>query len=223
MALNMPTGSTNAAEVLSDVYEEAPAAFDRVVEYRSLRWNVLKGVFAPYPAFKGQAPVTPKNICMFEGKRVLDLGSGSGVRAVIAGMAGAAEVVATDISYTACLNTVINARRYDQDIQVLCTSMFDSLATRFDTIVSYLPSRDAPVTSPEERATHDPDFELNFKLIAEAADFLRRGGSLHTAFLDQGQISECNTRIARVGYEVTDHAVRPHETGDWHFYSLTKP
>lgn len=225
MGLSTKTGGLKLAqtEVITDIYEEAPATEDRVVRYRSLNWTVLKGVFAPYPTFNGLAPVTPKNIKMFQGKRVLDLGCGSGVRAVIARMSGAEEVLATDISYDACRNTRINADRHNQKVSVVCASMFEGLNTRFDTIVSYLPSRDAPVEKPEDRAIHDPGFELNFQLIDEAADFLVGRGSLHTAFLDQGQVGECSRRIEANGYVVDSYKILPHETGDWHFASIIKP
>lgn len=204
---------------LEDMYEDAPAAYDRQVVYRGLSWVVLKDVFAPYPTFGSNRGITPKNQEMYAGKTVLDLGSGSGVRAILAKMSGAIHVVATDITEQACINTAINAQRFRTPISVVQTDMFTGLGGRFDTIVSYLPSRDAPITGPQDIPIHDPGLTLNRQLIAEAYEYLEPGGSLHTSLLDQGNIPEFKD-LMQQHYEVESHKVRPHETGDWHFFSL---
>ncbi len=216
MAMRMPAESH-----LEDIYEEAPAERNREVLYRGLAWTVLRGVFAPYPTFGSNTGITPKNREMYEGKTVLDLGCGSGVRGIIAAMSGAEHVLATDINRTACVNTAMNAERHGMSVSVLQADMFAGIGGTFDTIVSYLPSRDAPIDSPEQIATHDPGLRLNKRLIDEGRDYLKPGGTLHTSFLDQGGIADMKDRIVARGYEIESHKVRPHETtGDWHFFSL---
>lgn len=209
--------------VIGDIYEESPAAFDRDVWYRGFEWRVLKGVFAPYPVFGTVVGITAKNRAMYGGKRVLDLGCGCGVRGIIAKLSGADEVVASDICEIACHNTVLNSCRHACDITVVCTDMFTGLCRTFDTIVSYLPSRDAPVRKSEDRAIHDPGLRLNHQLIDESADYLVPGGELHTSLLDQGSIPDFLDQIEQRGYTVRSHKVRPHDTGDWHFLSLRWP
>ena len=206
---------------LEDIYEEAPSEKDREVLYRGLAWTVLRGVFAPYPTFGSNTGITPKNRLMYENKKVLDLGSGSGVRGIIAAMSGAEHVVATDVNYMACINTILNASRHNVTIDVVQADMFAGIACTFDTIVSYLPSRDAPIESADQIATHDPGLRLNKQLIDEARDFLEPGGTLHTSFLDQGSIDAMQDRIEHRGYTIDSHKIRPHETGDWHFFSLS--
>lgn len=206
-----------------DIYEESPAQTDREVEYRGFTWRVLRGVFAPYPVFGSISGITAKNIEMYSNRYVLDLGSGCGVRGILAKRSGARRVVATDICPVACWNTTVNAIAHGVKIQVVCTDMFSGLRGTFDTIVSYLPSRDAPVQHWYERAIHDPGLRLNRQLIADAPGFLVAGGTLHTSLLDQGSIPEFLRQIDTRGYELVSHKVRPHETGDWHFLSLRWP
>ncbi len=217
--------SSQAPEHLHDLYEDAPAPVDRVLQYRGLGWVVLSDVFAPYPTFGSTTGITKKNIAMYEGKRVLDLGCGSGVRGIIAALSGAERVVATDIHDRACQNTALNAQRHNVAVDIVCADMFACMAGRFDTIVSYLPSRDAPVGTLAERAIHDPGLRLNRQLLDEAPAFLEPGGTLHTSFLDQdGSVLEMEDLIADNGYNQLSHVVRPHaETGDWHFFSLQNP
>lgn len=161
---------------------------------------------------------------MYLGRRVLDLGCGCGVRGIMAGLCGAKEVIATDICEVACRNTLLNIQRHRTfRVKVVCTDMFSGLRGSFDTIVAYLPSRDAAVSKPWERAIYDPGLRLNRQLFDEAWQYLVPGGTLHASLLDQGAIPEFLDQIASRGYELTSHKVCPHETGDWHPLSLRWP
>lgn len=207
----------------SDLYEEAPATTDRVVTYRGFRWHVMKGVFAPYPVFGSVQGITAKNREMYAGQRVLDLGCGCGVRGILAKLSGAVSVLLSDVCEVACDNTRLNARVHAVDVSVVCADMFSGIGERFDRIISYLPSRDAPVSHAWERAIHDPKLRLNHQLIDESPDYLVSGGRLYTAFLDQGNIRVLLDLIDNRGYEILSHRVILHQTGDWHFLSLLWP
>lgn len=206
-----------------DIYAEGVAEHDTVIRYRGLDWVVLRGVFAPYPTFSSSRGITHKNIEMYRHKTVLDIGTGTGVRAVLAALSGAASVIATDISWEACVNARINARRQNVALQVVQTNMFEAVCGTFDTVVSYLPSRNEPLQKPGDHTIHDPDFVLNNQLIQEAKDYLVPGGSLHTSFLDQGQIEDMLFEIEWAGLRLKDHTVKPHDTGDWHFVEAVRP
>ena len=68
------------------------------------------------------------------GKRVLDCGCGSGVMAIAAARAGAADVVACDLDQDACQATKANAEINGVDITV--TDSFDGCEGRFDLILA---------------------------------------------------------------------------------------
>src|SRR5205823_13468373 len=78
------------------------------------------------------------------GKRVADVGTGSGVLALAAARAGAAAVTAIDINPNAVLTTRENARANGVEDRVcaVCSDLFGDLAPheRFDIIISSPPS-----------------------------------------------------------------------------------
>ncbi len=219
----MRCGERNADGLIRDIYAEAPAREDRDVMYRGFSWRVWQGVFAPYPALESIHGITPKNIAMYRGKRVLDLGSGCGVRAVLAGLSGARSVVATDVCLVACANTQLNASSYGVAVAVVCTDMFAGIRGKFDTIVAYLPSRDAPIVEPHHRAIHDLGLRLTWQLIEEAPHYLTDEGRLYTSILDQGNVALFRSSIHERGYGVETERIVSHETGEWHLLSLVWP
>lgn len=73
---------------------------------------VLPGVFHPIEAEILVLPFMKENAKLFAGKRVLEIGSGSGVVSVYAAKLGAKHVVSTDISEQAVATTKLNAERF---------------------------------------------------------------------------------------------------------------
>jgi release factor glutamine methyltransferase len=119
------------------------------------------------------------------GMRVLDLCTGSGVVALAAGQAGAAEVVAIDVSRRAALTVRLNARLNGLPVDVRRGDLLDPVAgEQFDLIASnppYLPTPDSgrPVRG-LARAWEGGWDGRRFldAIIAAAPGHLRPGGAL---------------------------------------------
>jgi release factor glutamine methyltransferase len=110
--------------------------------FRAMRLLPLPGVFQP----PSDAWIVVRHLRegrLAAGKRVLDLCTGSGVLAIAAASADAAEVTAVDISRRAIAAVKLNARLNGVRVEALRGDLFDPLAgRRFDLIVSnppYLP------------------------------------------------------------------------------------
>lgn len=72
---------------------------------------VLPGVFEPLEAQHLVLPLMQANADLFRGKRVLEIGTGSGVVGIYAAKLGASAVVVTDINENAIASAKLNAER----------------------------------------------------------------------------------------------------------------
>ena len=83
--------------------------------FRSLHFDeplvLLSGVFPPREAESRILPFMKENATTFEGKSVLEIGTGTGVIGLYAAKLGATTVVATDINREAIRNVAVNAER----------------------------------------------------------------------------------------------------------------
>jgi release factor glutamine methyltransferase len=120
-----------------------------------------------------------------KGRRVADLCTGSGALAIAAARAGAAEVLAVDVSRRAVLATRINARLNGCSVRPRRGDMFAALAgERFDVILSnppYVPA--ATDALPRHRTTTPLDGgrdgrALVDRICREGPRHLRERGSL---------------------------------------------
>ncbi len=80
--------------------------------YRGIELIVYPKVFFPLPYSSQLRGITNTDIKNYSGKRILDIGSGTGIRSIVAGLSGADEVVSIDINENAVENTKENVTRY---------------------------------------------------------------------------------------------------------------
>ncbi len=76
------------------------------------------------------------NPSIVAGKRVLDLGSGSGLTAIAAKLAGAASVLAADIDRIALIAAELNAAANDTTVETTSEDMLEGPRPAFDTILA---------------------------------------------------------------------------------------
>ena len=131
------------------------------------------------------------------GERVLDVFTGSGVQAIAAARAGAAEVVAIDVARRAVAGVRLNARLNGAEVEARRGDMFEPVADlRFDLIVAnppFVPSDGAegPVHGAARawEAGHDGRRLLD-PFLEAAPDHLRPGGRIlvvHSSLCDESR------------------------------------
>jgi SAM-dependent methyltransferase len=144
---------------------------------------VLPGVFHPIEAEVRMLGYMKENADRFAGKRVLEIGTGSGIVSVYAAKLGAKKVVATDIDPQAIKTAQLNAEKFGVGsiVEARLVPLSDMSAysvikdgETFDTIIS-----NPPYTLDLDAKNNDPLFDtgdLGFSIIRGLDKRLAPGG-----------------------------------------------
>lgn len=133
---------------------------EHVVTFGDVEINVHDGVFTPNPTVSQTASMIIEHLPDVNGKRIADVGTGTGVIGVISALKGAAEVVATDIDDRAITNALENvaSNQVDSLVSVVKTNVLDGVQGKFDFIFANIPileevwdERNIDVTSVSEQ------------------------------------------------------------------------
>src|SRR3954470_349572 len=120
----------------------------------------------------------------FTGKRVAEIGTGTGILALAAARAGAANVVATDINPNAALSANENAQANGLGDRVtgVCTNLLAALAPgpQFDIIMSSPPKHAGEPKDLTDRGWHaGPAYRDIIALFDQARERLAPGGKIY--------------------------------------------
>lgn len=118
---------------------DRPEVRDYQLQGKRISLDLLPDVFPP------SAFVVPfaQNIQIKPGDRVADIGTGSGILAVMAAQLGA-EVWATDTSEASVASALENAKKNQVVIKAFAGSFFGPLQGKFDVIIANLPQEILP-------------------------------------------------------------------------------
>jgi release factor glutamine methyltransferase len=140
------------------------------------------------------------------GKRVIDVGTGSGILALAAARAGAESVIAADINPNAALTAVENARTngVSDRVSAVCSNLLSALAPRplFDVILSSPPKHAGPPRDLADRGWHaGPHYRDIAALFDESRDRLRPGGRLYVMISSDSDLDLFSALISRAGFQ----------------------
>lgn len=196
--------------------------------------DIYPGVFPPKSDYSVSSRSVYKAFGDLSGKTVADIGSGSGIESIVATLAGAEHVDATDISKTAveCTRHNVELNSLGGKISVYEGSLFDHIPKRkYDLIIANLPivnfqpDKDSDIT----RALYDPGFELHRKMLSQAAGFLSEGGivTFTHANLQSGKtenpekdFEELQAVINGAGYDIIEKDRTQALGHDWVNYKI---
>lgn len=186
-------------------YREMRAAGEQRLSYLGLDLVVPAGVFPPTPVsdLLGRAVVDEVR----PGERVLDMGTGSGVNAILAARAGA-EAVGVDVNPAAVAAARANAARNGVTAAFAVSDVFSAVEGDFDLVVIDPPFRWFAPRDLAEAAMADEGYAGLGRFFAGVPDRLRPGGRVLLFFGTTGDQDHVLGLAAGAGLAVQVLATR---------------
>jgi methylase of polypeptide subunit release factors len=159
------------------------------------------------------------------GKRVADVGTGSGILALAAARAGATRVTAIDLNPNAALSAAENARAngFGNRVSAICSNLLSALAPGdlFDVIITSPPSFPGEPRDLADRAWHaGPDYRDIALLFDQARQRLAPGGLMYILLSSDSDLDLFSTLIARARFRARLAAERAFLVESFIIYSL---
>lgn len=177
-------------------------------EVVGLAITVLPGVWSPQ--YDWSSAFYVENFPDVTGLRFLEIGSGTGVISVFAGLRGASKVVATDVNPEAVHNTKLNFELHDlSNAEAILSEGFDRIAERFDVITWNAPYHGSHPNDLLERGCADEDYRGIRAFFDGVQNHLNPGGVVVFGFSESGDLPLIRSLIAGAGLRVK------RELSDW--------
>lgn len=215
-----PTVSAEYAERVRAWHERALShgqrrgAQERTFDYLGFQIAVPPGVM----------PITPTSHLLGEAvlsrvranQRVLDMGTGSGVNAILAAACGA-DVLAVDVNPVAVEAVRANAARnaVSDRVEVRCSDVFKAVTGRFDWIIFDPPFRWFAARDQTEAATTDQGYRAMTRFFREAHQYLEPGGKMLIFFGTSGDLGYLHDLMAETGFSAETVARDELLKDDW--------
>lgn len=186
-------------------YREMSEAGERRMSYLGLDLVVPAGVFAPTPMsdLLGRAVIDEVRA----EDRVLDMGTGSGVNAILAARAGA-DVVGVDVNEIAIDAACANAERNGVVAEFAVSDVFSTVEGDFDLVVIDPPFRWFAPRDMTEMAMADEGYAGLRRFFADIRERLRPGGRMLLFFGTSGDQDHVLGLAAAAGLAVETVATR---------------
>jgi len=142
--------------------------------------DVFPFVFPPCSPFSESTHTVYYYFENLKGKKVLDIGTGTGILAIQAAKAGAKHVDALDIEENAvkCAKHNVLLNKLENRIAVYKGNLFDNVNGKYDLIIANLPIVDYPEKDTKFYSLFDPKFEYHKRLFEGAKNYLSERGKI---------------------------------------------
>jgi 16S rRNA G1207 methylase RsmC len=173
---------------------------------------VLPGVMSPKYDWAGVYMIDylPKD---FTGQDVLELGPGTGLVSVFAGLRGAKSITSLDINPVAVENTLQNFDKFGlKNSRAYVSDVFSAVTGEtFDSIIFNLPYHNGIPQNDLEKGVIDANYDAMKKFFAEASHYLKKDGLLYVGFSQSGDLDQFNAELDKNNL----HIVHMDEKNTW--------
>ena len=143
--------------------------------------DVFPYIFPPSSPFSESTHTVYDELGHLKGKNVLDIGTGTGIQAIQAVLAGAEKVDAVDIYEGAveCARHNFKLNCLEKKIKVWKSDLFSNVPRKqYDLIIANLPIVDIEEEDLRLHSLFDPGFKYHERLFQEAPAYLAKDGSI---------------------------------------------
>lgn len=189
----------------------------RPYRFKDIEVTVMPGVFHPHLIISTKLLLEFLEQQNLAGKKLLELGCGSGIIAVKAAKMGA-KVTASDISLAAVENVKINAEKCDVVIKAVVSDLFDNLAgEQFDVIIINPPYYPA---DPAEEIDHawfcGAEFQYFERLFGGLSSHLTANSEVFMILSEDCQLSKIQS-IAKENDLIFSELHRQKVMAEWNY------
>jgi release factor glutamine methyltransferase len=195
----------------------------RVADFLGIKIIIHKNVFPVDSPFSFSSKITAKRIPENAGI-ILDVGTGTGVQAIIAAEKGAKKVLAIDIDDNSLKNTKENVgfHKLEKIIEVRKSDLFVNIKKneKFDLIISQLPFADVDYKAPVGHFLFDADFKLHERLLKDAKNHLTENGKIFIPSGDVANEKRLIELIHQYDYDILSVDEEIFQNLKWKLYTL---
>lgn len=172
------------------------------VDVRGEKFVISESVFNPKLFYSSELMIDAlDDIDISSDKMVLDMGTGSGILAIISAKKGA-RVVAIDINREAAKCAKMNAKNHSVDIEVLCSDLFSCLKEQriFDLIIFNIPYLNIKPRDTLDLSICDYQKKTLKRFLDESHKYLKDDGKILIAYSTVSDISETERIFEEEGW-----------------------
>ncbi|MBT4257847.1 class I SAM-dependent methyltransferase [archaeon] len=196
----------------------------RTAEFLGEKIIINKNVFPVDSPFSYSSKMTAKRIPKDSGI-VLDVGTGTGVQAIIAAKKGAKKVIAIDIDNNSLENARENVQLhgFEEIIEIRQSNLFENIKKeeKFDLIISQLPFADINYENKVGHFLFDADFKLHDSFLRDAKLHLNVEGKILIPSGEVANEEKLKELIDKYNYSILKVEEELFEGLKWKVYFLS--
>ena len=172
------------------------------VDVRGEKFVISESVFNPKLFYSSELMIDAlDHVGISPDELVLDMGTGSGILAIMSAKKGA-RVVAIDINGEATKCAKMNAKNHGVDIEVICSDLFSCLKEQriFDLIIFNIPYLNIKPRDTFDLSICDYRKEMLRRFLDESHKYLKDGGKILMTYSSVSDINETERIFGEKGW-----------------------